>query len=182
MVNLQKSEATALVDLVSIPRATINDQGRYVINIANNQGNKVFISPQYTGKGSCYVDLDINEDSNYDGKPDNDKDMLCNTPKFVEIADYAAEINGRIIYEDGDGKLVGNGIVFAFTEQTIAMTQSQKMSYNKIISLMKTLPSSNDDQKYIKSLLQEMADNVRLGKSQTETIINMRVYLENTKA
>lgn len=47
---------------------------------------------------------------------------------------------------------------------------------------MKSLPSSNDDQIYIKTLLQEMADNVRLNKNQTETIINLRVYLENTRA
>ncbi len=107
--------------------------------------------------------------------------MLCNTPKIVELADYAAEINGRIIYEDADGTLVGNGIIFKFTEQTVVMTQAQKTSYNKIINLMKSLPSANDDQKYIRSLLQDMADNVRLGKNQTDTIINLRVYLENTK-
>ena len=47
---------------------------------------------------------------------------------------------------------------------------------------MKSLPSSNDDQVYIKSLLQEMADNVKINKDQTETIINLRVFLENTKA
>lgn len=47
---------------------------------------------------------------------------------------------------------------------------------------MKSLPSANDDQKYIKTLLQEMADNVKINKNQTETIINLRVFLESTKA
>ena len=47
---------------------------------------------------------------------------------------------------------------------------------------MKSLPSANDDQIYIKTLLQEMAENVKLNKNQTETIINLRVFLESTKA
>lgn len=77
---------------------------------------------------------------------------------------------------------MGNGIIFSFTEQELSMTQGQKQNYNKIITLIKSLPSTNDDQVYVKTLLQEMADNVKINKDQTETIINLRVFLENTKA
>lgn len=47
----------------------------------------------------CYIDLDIHEDSNYDGKPENDKDMLCNAPRYINLDPYADEINARLIYE-----------------------------------------------------------------------------------
>lgn len=48
--------------------------------------------------------------------------------------------------------------------------------------MAKTLSATNPDQEYIKTLLQEMADNVRMGKSQTNTIITLKAYLETTTA
>ena len=183
VVDLKAPTSTwSILDLISIPKSTINDQWRYVISIANDQQNKVFINAKYAGDGTCFIDKDINDDSNYDGKTDNDKDILCNSPKYIELDPYTDEINGRVIYSGQDNTLIGHGIVFKFTEQTVAMTQSQKQQYNKILNLMKSLPSANDDQKYIKTLLQEMADNVKINKNQTETIINLRVFLESTKA
>jgi DNA-binding transcriptional regulator/RsmH inhibitor MraZ len=77
---------------------------------------------------------------------------------------------------------VGNGIIVQFKDQDIVLTQSQKLQYNRIQNLIATLPSSNEDQKHIKKLLSTMAENVRVNKSQTEQIINLRVFLENTKA
>jgi DNA-binding transcriptional regulator/RsmH inhibitor MraZ len=78
--------------------------------------------------------------------------------------------------------LVGNGIIVQFTDQEIVLTQAQKLQYNRIQNLIATLPSTNEDQKHIKKLLSNMAENVRVNKSQTEQIINLRVFLENTKA
>lgn len=182
VIDLKEPTEASWMDLVSIPRSIINSEWRYVVSIGNDQNNQVFLNAVYKWQGTCYIDLDINDDSNYDGKPDNDKDLLCNTPRYIKLDDYVSDINARIIYEGPDGNLIGNWIIFVFTEQSITMTPTQKLSYNKIIALMKSLPSVNDDQVYIKSLLQEMAENVKLTKNQTETIINLRVYLENTKA
>jgi DNA-binding transcriptional regulator/RsmH inhibitor MraZ len=78
--------------------------------------------------------------------------------------------------------LVGNGVIVQFTDQEIVLTQAQKLQYNRIQNLIATLPSANEDQKHIKTLLSSMAENVRVNKSQTEQIINLRVFLENTKA
>jgi len=77
---------------------------------------------------------------------------------------------------------VGNGVIVQFTDQEIVLTQAQKLQYNRIQNLIATLPSANEDQKHIKTLLSSMAENVRVNKSQTEQIINLRVFLENTKA
>lgn len=181
-VTLTQPEQQLPIDLISIPRSHINDEGRYVIPLANNQNNKVFIHVPYIGTGKvCYIDLDIANDSNYDGKLDNDKDLSCNTPRLVSLDPYSEEVIGRIIYEDGE-KTVANGIVFHFVDQVVTLTPGQQTNYNKIIALIRTLPSVNDDQVYIKQLLQQMADNVKLNKNQTETIINLRVYLETTTA
>ncbi len=47
---------------------------------------------------------------------------------------------------------------------------------------MRSLPHTNDDQLYVRSLLLEMLDNVKTNRPHTEQIINMRVFLESTKA
>lgn len=46
----EPSESDGNIKLVSIPRATINDQGRYIVPIANDQENKVFLNVAYQGK------------------------------------------------------------------------------------------------------------------------------------
>ena len=99
VIDLKQPTENTIMNLISIPRSIVNDQGRYVVSVANDQENKVFLNAAYSGTGTCYVDLDINEDSNYDSKPDNDKDMLCNAPRYVDLNSYSDEINGRIVYE-----------------------------------------------------------------------------------
>ena len=101
---------------------------------------------------------------------------------LVQYNSYSDIINARIVYEWPDKKLVGNGVLIKFTDQQIVLTQSQKIQYNKIQNLITSLPSSNEDQISIKKFLSSMAENTRIGQSQTEQIINLRVFLENTKA
>lgn len=168
--------------LMSIPRAKVNEEWRYYIPVANGQDNSVLINVIYSGSGVCYVDIDITDDANYDNKPDNDQDVPCNTMRLVKYDNYSDIINSRIVYEWPDKKLVGNGVIVQFTDQEIVLTQAQKLQYNRIQNLIATLPSTNEDQKHIKTLLSSMAENVRVNKSQTEQIINLRVFLENTKA
>jgi PKD repeat protein len=167
--------------LMSIPKSKVNEEWKYYIQVANEQSNVVLFNAIYSGSGLCYIDTDIADDSNYDGKPDNDQDVACNTMKLTQYDNYSDIINARVVYEWVDKKLVGNGVIIKFTDQEITLTQNQKLQYNKIQNLIRSLPSSNDDQKYIRTLLWKMAENVKLNKSQTENIINMRVFLENTK-
>jgi hypothetical protein len=47
----------------------------------------------------CYIDTDIADDSNYDGKPDNDQDVSCNMMKLVQYDNYSDTINARVVYE-----------------------------------------------------------------------------------
>ena len=181
-VTLTPTDNIKPIYLMAIPKAKVNEEGKYYIPVANGQDNSVLFNVIYPGKGICYVDTDIADDSNYDGKPDNDQDVSCNTMRLVKYDSYTDIINARIVYAGSDGKLVGNGVIIQFTDQEIVLTQTQKLQYNKIQNLLRALPSSNDDQKHIRSLLTQMADNVKINKSQTEHIINMRVFLENTKA
>ena len=168
--------------LMSIPKAKVNEEWRYYIPVANGQDNSILINVIYSGSGVCYVDTDITDDANYDNKPDNDQDVPCNTMRLVKYDNYSDIINARIVYEWPDKQLVGNGVIVQFTDQEIVLTQAQKLQYNRIQNLIATLPSANEDQKHIKTLLSSMAENVRVNKSQTEQIINLRVFLENTKA
>ncbi len=55
--------------------------------------------PIYHGTGDCYVDIDLSFDSNFDGKADNDRDLLCNVGQFITIDPYVQSINGRLYYE-----------------------------------------------------------------------------------
>lgn len=168
--------------LMSIPKAKVNEEWKYYIPVANGQDNSVLFNVIYNGSGTCFVDTDTTDDANYDGTPDNDQDLPCNTMRLVKYDSYSDIINARIVYEWSDKKLVWNGIIVQFTDQEIVLTQAQKLQYNKIQNLITSLPSTNDDQKHIKTLLAKMAENVKINKSQTEHIINLRVFLENTKA
>lgn len=182
VATLQAPDNNSPMYLMSIPKANVNSEGRYVIPLANNQDNSVLLHIVYSGTGDCFVDTDITHDANFDGKVDNDKDIACNTSKLVKYDSYSDTINARVVYEWTDKKLIGNGILVQFTEQTIQMSQEQKLQYNKIQNIIQSLPNSNEDQNYIRTLLIKMADNVKTNSSQTEAIINMRVFLENSKA
>ena len=47
VVDLKEPSSDELINLVAIPRAVINEQGRYVISIADDQSNKVFLNVAY---------------------------------------------------------------------------------------------------------------------------------------
>ena len=181
-VTLTPTDNIKPIYLMSIPKAKVNEEGRYYIPVANWQDNSVLFNIIYNWTGKCFVDTDIDDDANYDWKPDNDQDIPCNTMRLVKYDNYSDIINARIVYEWEDKKLVGNGVIIRFTDQEIVLTQTQKLQYNKVQNLITSLPSSNEDQKHIKSILAKMAENIKINKSQTENIINLRVFLENTKA
>jgi PKD repeat protein len=181
-VKLSPIENIRPLYFMSIPRSKVNEEWKYHIDVANDQNNSVLFNAIYSGSGLCYIDTDIADDANYDGKPDNDQDVWCNTMRLVKYDNYSDIINARVVYEWPDKKLIWNNIIIKFTDQEIALTQLQKIQYNKIQNLITSLPSTNEDQKHIKTLLVNMADDIRVNKSQTENIINLRVFLENTKA
>lgn len=181
-ITLQQPQNIKPLYLMTIPQASVNQEGKYTIPVWNGQNNSVLFNAVYSGSGLCYIDTDITDDSNYDGKPDNDQDIPCNTMRMIHYDNGFDTINARVVFAWSDGKLVGNGIIVRFTDQELVLSQTQKLQYNKIKNLIASLPNSNDDQKYIRSLLQKMADTVKVNKSQTENIVNMRVFLEGTKA
>ncbi len=181
-VTLAPTDNIKPIYLMSIPRATINEEWKYVLPVLNGQNNSVLLNVVYSGSGACYVDTDITDDANYDNIPDNDQDIPCNTMRLVKYDNYSDIINSRIIYEWPDKKMVWNGIIVQFKDQEITLTKAQKLQYNKIQNLIATLPSTNEDQKSIKSFLVQMAENVKIDKSNTWPITDLRVFLENQKA
>ena len=160
-VDLEEPSEQEYMTVLSIPSAEITG-GQYVIPIGGAQGNIVFLDVLYAGSGDCYVDLDIANDANFDGDQANDRDLLCNEAKYVTIDDYSDAIHAKIVYEDPTGQSVSHGILFSFIDKQIELTPEQQSSYNEIQSFTKTLPSENEDQSYIKSLLKEMSTNIKL--------------------
>lgn len=177
-LELEEPQSTKTTQIVSIPQITIQSW-QYVLPVGSHQDNQVFFYVQYTGTGSCYVDLDISKDSDYDGDPQNDRDLLCNNPQVLNLDAYSDAVRARLVYENDKGGLIGNWILFQFPDQGIDMTNEQQESYNRVMSFADTLPKDNDSQLYAKSLVQELAQNLRSDKDQTETIINLRVYMED---
>jgi hypothetical protein len=103
---LTPTENIKPIYLMTIPKAQVNDEGRYYIPVANAQNNSVLFHVVYTGSGVCYVDNDITDDADYDGKSDNDQDIACNTTKLVKYDNNYDTINARVIYEGTDKKVV----------------------------------------------------------------------------
>lgn len=184
LVELPQPDLTKkpITELISIPRTLISEEWRYQISIGDDQENTVLVFVPYQWTGVCYVDIDTSYDSDFDGKSWNDADISCNKPTYIQLDDYTKEVNGRVVYEDQSWTMVANGIVFDFINQTIKMTPSQKEKYNILINLANAIPWTNDDQLYIKQMIKQMADNVRMNRNQTEDLITLRAYLETTRA
>ena len=165
---------------LSLPQAIIKDN-MYVINVWEQSNNTVLLKVIWPNEWVCYVDRDINEDSNNDGKTDNDQDIQCNTLSSTNYIPTTQEVQWRIIYQkriNNELKLVGMNLLIKFIDQKINLSPEEDKLYKKINSLERSVPSTTENQKSFKTLLRQLAQTIVIDKDPTSNILQIQDFIQ----
>gem|GEM_PF-5501529 len=165
---------------LTLPQNTIKNNA-YHINVGEQSNNQILMNLIYNGTGSCYLDKDINEDSNEDGQGANDHDLTCNTTVPMIYQPKTQTITARVIYDtilNGKSQLVSNDIVVNFIDQKINLTPDQDKLYKKIEALNNGLSDNNTNQKSLKALLKQLSQSIIIGQNPTDTILQIQEFIQ----
>lgn len=165
------------LELLSIPEASTGIDNTLELFVGNNLNNSILYYFHYKGEGECFIDLDINYDSNQDGQKATDKDLNCNT---VSLRSYQASYNpviGRVIYDDGDSKKSQDFSV-NFLDFDIELTIEQQEIHTILTDLIQSIdPAINENQELI-NLLIRLRNNIIDSTESKGLIVDIQTYLD----
>jgi hypothetical protein len=96
--------------------------------------NTVLMYINNDNSDECYVDMDIDQDSNWDGQKDNDMDVLCNKmAKIVYQPNY--EVIWRIYFKN-EGQLTFKNFYVQFEWYILELDDEKLVLYKDITTLM----------------------------------------------
>ncbi len=165
---------------LSIPNSAIKD-GAYSISVGEQSKNQVLLNIVNTRGGACYLDKDINEDSNNDGKPANDNDIVCNETVMLEYSPTTQTIIARMFYKDvvnGKEAMVSNDLYINFIDQRINLSPIQDALYKRIKSLEGSIAGTNESQKNLKIFLKQLGESVVTDRDSTDIILQIRDHIQ----
>jgi len=180
VIDLMAPDTNKVIFPLTLPQNTIKNNA-YHINVGEQSNNQILMNLIYNGTGSCYLDKDINEDSNEDGQGANDHDLTCNTTVPMIYQPKTQTITARVIYDtilNGKSQLVSNDIVVNFIDQKINLTPDQDKLYKKIEALNNGLSDNNTNQKSLKALLKQLSQSIIIGQNPTDTILQIQEFIQ----
>jgi hypothetical protein len=175
--NASNGRITSGVHLITIPEASFanKDPGIYV---SKTMENSVLFYLAYEGQGRCFVDTDISQDSDKDGKPDNDEDIKCNTLQLQTYQPQFETIVGRIYFEN-NGRLVFKNFSVDFEGFDVVMDQNNLLIYQDITTLFNGIQDRNVGNADLKVLLLTLKQNLLDKNQTTNNIVQLKDHLAN---
>lgn len=182
IINITKTETWNDPYPLSLPQTNKKD-GAYAISVGEQSKNAVLLNIVNPKGDVCYFDKDINEDSNNDGKPDNDNDLPCNETALINYTPTTQTIIARIIFKDivnGKTALVSNDMYINFIDQKINLSPAQDALYKKIKTLESSIAGGNEGQKNLKIFLKQLGESVITDRDATDIVLQIRDLLQET--
>ena|GEM_PF-2907514 len=84
--------------MLSFPQPIQNDDAGVKITVGSQLNNTVHFYPSFSKTGNCFIDLDLSEDSDKDGDPIFDRDILCNELGTKVFDTARSKLEGAIYY------------------------------------------------------------------------------------
>ncbi|MBU0626968.1 hypothetical protein KKG31_00180 [Patescibacteria group bacterium] len=108
--------------------------------VGKNLDNAILYYVTYDNvRGECYIDADIEVDTNEDGVFDNDHDFNCNQLYLQKYQAKYDGIVGRIYYSKDDLSLASRDFTVSFLDFEVDLSPEMKAVYDDISSLLKTM-------------------------------------------
>lgn len=131
--------------------------------------------------GTCYLDQDIDYDSNNDNNTANDRDIQCNDTQIITYNPTSNTTTAKLIYEteiNGIKKLVSNDVVFKFIDQKVNLDINQEKTYKKVIGFSNSIPKQNQTDQDLSILINELAESIVIGKDSTDNILQIKEFMQ----
>jgi hypothetical protein len=171
--NLTNGRITSGIHLITIPETAMNNTTPEIY-VSKTMNNSILFYLHYEREGKCYLDTDISNDSDKDGKADNDEDIPCNTLQMRTYTPQFESIIGRVYFEH-NGKLVFKNFHVIFEGFEVVMDQNNLLIYQDITTLINGIEDKSVGNTDLKTLLDILRKNL-LDKNQTSANI---VSLQN---
>lgn len=180
VVNIDDEKSNKWYDFLSIPEATITNSWIELF-VGNNLDNTIlFYIKHNTNLGPCYIDSNINEDSNANGNPLDDADFQCNELYLQKYEPQYDSIQWRLYYSDKNQKLVSQDFSVWFIDFEVALNPEDKKIYDEISTLLKELSEPQwytGTNKVFKDMLKWLRDNLADKPSTLSNVVSLKDYL-----
>lgn len=173
------------VHILSIPETTVTSgvdgQTFQEIFVGKNLDNTVLLYVKSMQPwATCYVDSDINVDSNNDGKTDGDKDFDCNTIKSVPYNPQYESVIGRVYYEV-EGKITAEDFTVSFIDYAVDLQEDQKELYDLINQALETIDADHEANKYVREQLINARNNIVDSNDIKAIVISLENYIQTNE-
>ncbi len=165
---------------LSIPEATFTNSGIELF-VGNSLENTIlFYIKHNENLGPCYVDVNVNEDSDWNWNPLDDADFQCNQLYLQKYEPQYDSMIWRLYYSDRNKKLVSQDFMIWFIDFEVALNPQDKKAYDQISSLLGELNWPERftwTNKVFKDMLKWLRDNISDSQSTLSNVVTLKDYL-----
>ena len=159
------------VNIITIPETTFNNTNPEIfLNKAMNNIVVMYINNE--NGGTCYVDKDIEFDTDNDRKSDNDVDLECNKLAKIEY-DPAYESTVWRIYFTNNGKLTFKNFYVTFEGIIMELDEEKKEIYDDITQLFNGIEDISLENTNLKKSLDKLRKNLTNRSEVTSLVITI---------
>lgn len=170
--------------MLSIPKLS-NNWDNLDLFVGKSLDNAILYYISYdNARGECYVDTDIEYDSDVDGVLDNDHDFSCNQLHLQQYKANYEWVVGRIYYSRDDLTLISKDFNVSFLDFEVDLPSEMKVVYDDISSLLNNfdwVEWSSWVNKTFVILLTDLRDWLDDSNTTKANVVQVSDYLENNE-
>ena len=165
------------VNMITIPETTFNNTNPEIF-LSKDMKNALVMYINNDSKEECYVDTDISRDSDWDGKTDNDMDVLCN--KMVKIV-YEPNYESSIwrLYFTNNWQLTFKNFYVTFEWSILELDEEKRELYRDISTLINGIEDLSIENTDLKRSLDRLRKNLNNRPEVTTLVITINEQIEN---
>lgn len=164
--------------MITIPEISIDQEKNVSIFVNKEQNNKVAFYVQYMGTGACFIDTDISYDSDFNGKTNDDKDILCGKLVFRDYGDKKFGNTIGRLYFAVDGKLTFKSFTVETESEEIPLEWDKLEVYNNISTLIHGIEEKNIWNANLKVLLDKLRKNLLDKNATSATVVEIQTWID----
>lgn len=168
------------IEILSLPEYSESGVWQEIF-VWNSLNNSVLFYIYYAWDKDCYVDRDISLDSDNDENPANDKDFLCNETKLIEYNPLYQSIVWRVFYSMDWIKTLSKDFTVTFLDISLQLDDETKILQQDIMKLVNGLDVSTDINKWLKSLLINLQQDIIDTTNMKSDLVAVQTYVRDNK-
>lgn len=177
--NTNNGRITAGVHMITIPETSFTN-ATPEIYVSKSMNNSILFYLSYEGAGTCFIDVDISQDSNQDGKTDNDQDIPCNTLHLQTYDPKFESTIGKVYFTDEAGKLFFKNFSVSFEGYELVLDQDNLLIYQDITTLINGIEDRTIGNTDLKTLLDILRKNLLDKNQTTATVVQIQDHIKET--